>query len=167
MLTCFYVNKKHIIFQILYIIASPLCPASLKALFSTKPLLPTSAVCSDWPTDPVHYDWLNTSTCWKCKVGFIRSSWTGEQSRVTNTGMLVCICSTQATVKMISDSAVIWPCSPLTHTYTTRHAQNSAFEQSIANTWTNNKTYSGWFRSARLSQLSQNLPPFFRNSLHA
>ncbi len=42
-----------------------------------------------------------------------------------------------------------------THTHT-HHVQNSAFEQSIANISTNNKTYSRWFRSARLSQQSQN-----------
>ncbi len=37
------------------------------------------------------------------------------------------------------------PCCDVTlfpsHTHTTRYKQNSAFEQSIANTWTNNKTY--------------------------
>ncbi len=40
-------------------------------------------------------------------------------------------------------SAVMWPCSPHTHTitHTTCYVQNSAFEQSIANTWSNNKTY--------------------------
>ncbi len=51
-----------------YIIVVPLCTASLKRivfykapLFSTKPLIPTTAVCSDWPTDPVHCDWPNTT----------------------------------------------------------------------------------------------------------
>ncbi len=47
-------------------------------------------------------------------------------------------------VKTISDRLYtpLW-CDPvpLTYTHTTRNAQNSAFEQSIANTWTNNKTY--------------------------
>ncbi len=47
-----FMFKKHIIFQILYIIVGPLCPAS-NTSFSTKSLLQTSAVCSDWPTDPV------------------------------------------------------------------------------------------------------------------
>ncbi len=62
-------EKKNIIFQILYIIVVPLCPASPS--FSTKLLLPTSAVCSDWPTDPVHCDWPNTtSTCRKCNAPF-------------------------------------------------------------------------------------------------
>ncbi len=45
--------------------------------------------------------------------------------------MLVCFCSTQA--------AVVWPCLPLSHTRAhththTQNVQNSAFEQSIANT---------------------------------
>uniref|UniRef100_A0A9J7XEI4 Stomatin (EPB72)-like 3b n=1 Tax=Cyprinus carpio carpio TaxID=630221 RepID=A0A9J7XEI4_CYPCA len=41
-------------------------PPLSKELFSTKPLLPTSAVCSEWPIDPVHCDWPNTaSTRWK------------------------------------------------------------------------------------------------------
>ncbi len=35
MLTCFNVQK-HIVFQILYIIVGPLCPASLKCLFFYK-----------------------------------------------------------------------------------------------------------------------------------
>ncbi len=43
-----------------------------------------------------------------------------------------------------------------THTHTHTHdEQNSAFEQSIANTSTNNKTYSCWFRIARLSEQCQ------------
>ncbi len=54
--------KKHIIFQIPYIIVGPLSNAS----FSTKSLLLTNTVCSDWPTDTVHRDWPNTtSTCQK------------------------------------------------------------------------------------------------------
>ncbi len=57
--------KKHIIFQILYIIVG------LPLSFSTKSLLPTSTVCSDWPTDPVHCDWPNTaSTRRKCNAPF-------------------------------------------------------------------------------------------------
>ncbi len=59
--------------------------------------------------------------------------------------VMMLIFSTQATVKTISDGLYtpLWcyPCSPHTHTHTTRYVQNSAFEQSIANTWTNNKTY--------------------------
>ncbi len=54
--------KKHIIFQILYIIVGPLCPPLSNASFSTKSLLPTSTVCSDWPTDPVHCDLPNTTS---------------------------------------------------------------------------------------------------------
>ncbi len=44
---------------------------SQPALFSTKSLLPTSTVCSDWPADKVHCDWPNT-TCMrlKCKAPF-------------------------------------------------------------------------------------------------
>ncbi len=38
--------KKHIIFQILYIIVGPLCPAFLERFVFYKSLLPTSAV---WP----------------------------------------------------------------------------------------------------------------------
>ncbi len=53
---------KNTLFQILYIIVGPLCPASLKRFISIKSLLPTSTVCSDWPTDPVHCDWPNTTS---------------------------------------------------------------------------------------------------------
>ncbi len=70
--------------------------------------------------------------------------------------MLVCICSTQAAVKKAD---VLWflmgctlrcdvtllPSNTHTHTHTTNEllytVQNSAFEQSIANNSTNNKTY--------------------------
>ncbi len=63
--------------------------------------------------------------------------------------LLVCICSTQAAVKKISDELYtpLWCDSvSLSHTHThththTHYVQNSAFEVSIANTWTNNKTY--------------------------
>ncbi len=37
--------------------------------FSTKSLLLTSAVCSDWPTGTMHCDWPNTtSTSRKCTI---------------------------------------------------------------------------------------------------
>ncbi len=76
------------------------------------------------------------------QVSFISSSRKGN--RVTWQTQWWCICSTQAAVKTISDRlyTLLW-CDPvpLTHTHTTRYKQNSAFEQSIANTWTNNKTY--------------------------
>lgn len=45
---------------------------------------------------------------------------------------------------MISDrlfTSVMRPCSPHTHDVLLYAAQNSAFEQSIAKTWINNKTY--------------------------
>ncbi len=62
--------KKHIIFQILYIIVGPPCPASLKHLVLYK-VPPSSAVCSDWSTGTVHCDWLNTiSTSRKFKAPF-------------------------------------------------------------------------------------------------
>uniref|UniRef100_A0A671LBI0 Ankyrin repeat and sterile alpha motif domain containing 1A n=1 Tax=Sinocyclocheilus anshuiensis TaxID=1608454 RepID=A0A671LBI0_9TELE len=53
--------------QIAVLYAPPLSNAS----FSTKSLLPTSAVCSDWPADPVHCDWPNTaSTRRKCNAPY-------------------------------------------------------------------------------------------------
>ncbi len=68
MLKCFNVKKTHIIFQILYIIVGPLFPTSLKRFVFRQ------AVCSDWPTDPVHCDWPNTtSTRWKCNAPFHNS----------------------------------------------------------------------------------------------
>ncbi len=79
------------------------------------------------------------------QVSFISSSPRVEQSCMTDkVMMLVCICSTQATVKMISDGlytllGTVFPSH--THTHTTPYVQNSAFERSIANTSTNNKTY--------------------------
>ncbi len=74
------------------------------------------------------------------QVSFINSSPRGEQSRVTDTVMmLVCIC-TQSAIKT-ADSTVMWPCLSLSHIHT-QDTQNFTFKQSIANTWTNNKTYS-------------------------
>ncbi len=57
------------------------------------------------------------------QVSFISSSPRGEQSRVTDTViMLVCICSTQAAVKTISDGLYtpLW-CDPVPHTHTHTH----------------------------------------------
>ncbi len=110
------------------------------------------------------------------QVSFISSSLKGEHSRVTDTVMmLVCICSTQAAVKTISDGlyTLLW-CdrSPHTqthtHTHTTRYAQNSAFEQSIANTWTNNKTYLQLLiQKCQIVRAKSELFFFFWNSLRA
>ncbi len=91
--------KKHIIFQILYIIVVPLRPTSLKCVVFYK--APSSNKCSllwlaNWPSAL----WLG------CTLGY---------------------------------DVTLFPSH--THSHTWRVAQNSAFEQSIANTWTNNKTY--------------------------
>ncbi len=40
-----------------------LAPPLSNASFSTKSLLLTSTVCSDWPADPEHCDWPNTTSC--------------------------------------------------------------------------------------------------------
>ncbi len=89
--------------------------------------------------------------------------------------MLVCICSTQAAVKTISNGMYtpLW-CDPipLTHTHSraTRYAQNSAFEQSIANTWTNNKTYlQSLIQKRQIVRAKSEFTFFFlfRNSLRA
>ncbi len=130
MLTCFNV-KKNFIFKILYIIVGPLPNVSC----STKPLLPTIAVWSDWPTDPVHCDWPNTTSMdQKCNAPYHNrelqiSSWfyhqfKPERGTVTwqdTVMMLVCICSTQATIKTISDGLHSGEPVPLTHTHTHTH----------------------------------------------
>ncbi len=82
--------KKDIIFKILYIIVGPLS----NALFSTKPLLPTSGVCSDWPADPMHCDWPNTTSTRGIEIN--RSidalqTWT-ILHRCSNTGVFKLFC---------------------------------------------------------------------------
>ncbi len=59
--------SRHFHFHFHYCRSPPLSNAS----FSTKSLLPTSTVCSDWPTGTVHCDWLNTtSMSRKCNAPF-------------------------------------------------------------------------------------------------
>ncbi len=133
--------KKHIIFQILYIIVVPLCPASLKRFVFYK--VPPSDKHSllwlaSWPSAlwltehvPFHNRELQLSVSFT-----ISSSPKGEQSRVTDTAMmLVCICSTQATVKTTSDRLYtpLW-CDPvsLTPTHTHRHTQRVTGKTLIA-----------------------------------
>ncbi len=109
------------------------CRSSPKLSCSTKPLLPTIAVWSDWPTDPVHCDWPNTpSMHQKCNAPYHNrelqiSSWfyhqfKPERGTVTwqdTVMMLVCICSAQATIKTISDGlhTPLW-CDTVPHTHT-------------------------------------------------
>ncbi len=102
-----------------------------------------------------------TSTRRKCNVPFhnrelqlsvsftISSSPKGEQSRVTDTAMmLVCICSTQATVKTtltgctLRCDVTLFPSHQHTHTHTDTHTQRVTGKTLIADRW---------FRSARLS----------------
>ncbi len=53
-----------------------------------------------------------------------------------------------------------------THSHTTHYVQNAAFEQSIANTWTNNKTYlKSLIQKRQIAKL--NWPFFFLNRLCA
>ncbi len=150
--------KKHI-FQILYIIVVPLCPASLKHRFLQSPSFQQvqSALIGQLTqcivigrTPQAHIGNVTPLTIivsFSFQVSFISSSPRGKQSCVTGS-VDARICSTQAAVKTISDGlyTLQW-CDPVpSHTHTqlthmTHYAQNSAFEQSIANTWTNNKTY--------------------------
>ncbi len=101
--------KKHIIF------APPLSNAS----FSTKSLLPTSTVCSDWPTHPVHCDWPNITSHIGTLTTLSKSSFkfyhqfkperrTESRDKHSNEAR-VCVCT---------KAAVVWPCLPLSHTYT-------------------------------------------------
>ncbi len=49
----------------------PRLSQTLRFYTPTKSLLQTSTVCSDWPTDPEHCDWLNTTcTSWKCNAPY-------------------------------------------------------------------------------------------------
>ncbi len=97
--------KKLILFQILYIIVGPLCPAALKCfVFYKAP-----------PSDKHSLLWL--------------ANWPRAQARVGNVTvmMLVCVCKH---AMVVSPSLT----HESTHTHThTRDAQNSTFEQSIAN----------------------------------
>ncbi len=83
------------------------------------------------------------------QVSFISSSPKGEQSRVTDsddarmylqyTSLWLRRFLTGCTLRC---DVTLFPSHTHTHTHnTTRYAQNSTFEQSIANTWTNNKAY--------------------------
>ncbi len=131
--------KKHIIFQILYIIVSPLCPASLKRFVFYK--APSSDKHSlrwlaNWHSAlwlAEHHKHFPLSRALAFKiivktfnnvVSFtISSSPRGEQSRMTDTVMmLACIC-TQAAIKTISDRLYtpLWCDSlSLSHTHTSR-----------------------------------------------
>ncbi len=138
---------KHIIFQILYIIVGPLCPTLSNASFSTKSLLLTSAVCSDWPTGTVHCDWPNTTsrvgnvTALSIIASFsfqinvktvnnvlsftISSSPRGEQSRVTDTEFQEFHCSyvfAHKPIKTISDRLYtpLW-CDPVSLSLSLSH----------------------------------------------
>ncbi len=115
--------KKHILFQILYIIVGPLCPASLKCFVFYK-VPPSDKHSLLWLANWHSALWLaeHHKPCRKCNAPFhnrelqlsklktvnnvlsftISSSPRGEQSHVTETVMkLLCVCSTQA--------AVVWP----------------------------------------------------------
>ncbi len=100
--------KKHILFQILYIIVGPLCPASLK---HHKPLRKCNA--------PFHnLIKIKVKTVNSVLSFTISSSRRGEQSQVTDTVM-----------KLIW-RAVMWPCLSLslshTHTHTHTHTRAQA-----------------------------------------
>ncbi len=138
MLTCCNVQNIHSFSNTVHYCRSSR-PRLSQMLHFTKSLLPTSTVCSDWPTDPVHCDWPNTTShvgnvmplsiiAFKIKVKTvfnilsftISSNPRGEQSHVTDTVMmLVCVCK-QATIKTISDGLYtpLW-CDPvsLSHTH--------------------------------------------------
>ncbi len=130
-LTCFNVQK-HILFQILYIIVVPLCPASLKRfVFYKAP-----------PSNKFILLWLANWLSALCITSFSFQVLSVQARRETEkVMMLVWICSSLHNPRLrrfltAVHSTVMLPCSPHTHTHTTHNAQNYALEQSIANTWT-------------------------------
>ncbi len=162
--------KKHIIFQILYIIVVPLCPSSLKTHVFYKAPPSTSAVCSDGqltqcivigrtPQARVgNIMPLTIIASFSFQVSFtISSSPKAEQSRVTTqVMMLVCIAVHKPRLRQFLTavhSTVMWPV-PLTHSHTTwrvtRKTPRLTVNSKILKLITKH-TYSGWFRSARLS----------------
>ncbi len=169
MLTCFNVQKIYYFSNTVHYCSSSLPRISQTLRFLQSPsirqVLSALIGTTDW-----RCDWLNTSsTCRKCNCPHHNHelqlpSWFYQSKSKRGTES----CDKHSDARMYLQytsrseddfwravhSAVMWPCSPLTHTHSrmTRYTQNSTFERSIANTWTNNKTYSGWFRSARLSQ---------------
>ncbi len=92
----------------------------------------------------VYVTLLSIIASFRFQVSFtISSSPRGEQSRETDTVMmLVCICSTQAAVKTISDGLYtpLW-CDPvpLTHTHTHTHTHNALHAKLCI--WTVNSKY--------------------------
>ncbi len=146
MLTCFNVQK-HIIFQILYIILVPLCPASLKHLIFYK--APPSNKCSllwlvNWPSAL----WLaeHYKHCMKCnRVAWQTQWWCSYVFAVFCSTPLWCdpvpLTHTHTHTHTHTPHTRTRTHTHHTHTHMTRYVQNSAFKQSIANTWTNNKTY--------------------------
>jgi len=167
MLSCFN-KKKNSNFQILYIIVGPLiCPASLKRfVFYKVPRSDKNSLLwlANWHSAlrlAEHH-----KPRWKCNAPYnnyelqlsklktvnnvhsftISSSPRGEQSRVTDTMMLVCVCK-QAVIKTISD-VLYTPlrCDPVscslslsrtqTHTHTHTHTRSAKLR-----IWTVNSKY--------------------------
>ncbi len=58
----FYCSKNKLFFKYCSLLYSIYAPPLSNASFSTKPLLLTSTVCSDWPTGTVQCDWPNTTS---------------------------------------------------------------------------------------------------------
>ncbi len=75
MLTCFIKKKKNI-FQILYIIVGPLCPASLKRSFSTVVIFQKNRDIIFLSYRPPLFDSNILTECaiFKCKVSFFQKT---------------------------------------------------------------------------------------------
>ncbi len=58
----FYCSKNKLFFKYCSLLYSIYAPPLSNTSFSTKSLLLTSTVCSDWPTGTVHCDWPNTTS---------------------------------------------------------------------------------------------------------
>ncbi len=161
--------KKHIIFQILYIIVGPLCLASLKRFVFYK-VPPSDKHSLLWLANWHSALWLAEhhkprrkcnaplhnlrALAFKIKVKTVNnvlsftisSSPRGEQSRDRHSdeaAVLMWPCLpllTHANTHTHTHNAALWPHLSLSHTRTLTHThthdtQNSAFEQSIANTY--------------------------------
>ncbi len=153
--------KKHIIFQILYIIVGPLCLASLKR-FAFYKVPPSDKHSLLWLANWHSALWLAEhhkprrkcnaplhnlrALAFKMKVKTVNnvlsftisSSPRGEQSHVTDTVMKPRLWCDRVSLfshtRTRTQRCAVTPSLALSHTHT-HDTQNSAFEQSIANTY--------------------------------
>ncbi len=145
--------------------------------FSTKLLLPTKAVCSDWLTDPVHCDWPNTtSRIWNVMPVSIIASFSFQKNIKTVNNVLSFTVSSSREGNRVTWQTQCWSSNVFAHKPQLRRfltrctlwpSLSLSLSLSLSHTHTHTHTHTSIQNRQIVIAKSELPPPRFTKAVHS